>query len=567
MRFRWLALAGLSAAGLMSTAAFCPSNAMAQDTQTLDTPGLDSSTSEGNEVVTVAIAPLDRLLPNITHVMRLVGAGAQSGIVNQAVNGYTSGVDRERPIGALVTLGESGVPVSVAALPISDLESFLGGLELFGEAEDLGEGLYSMSLGPNTIFAQHQGDWLFVSSSEESLEGVSVEAAARLDKMAAKHDLMVEVNVQNIPDDLIDLISSQMRSGFEQAMEAQADDMDEEELEASRASGEQMMKNFEEAMASTEKFVVGLGIRPKDKSVVLDFGTKFVEGSRYAKQVATLGDAKSTFAGLTKDDSMMTLKALSIVAPEDMAQVEMSLDTGLKAAYKTIEENAKNDADADKAKEYLDRLVKILVESGKQGQLETAVNVTTNPSLNIAAAISIADGTKVEALASDLAKEATSNNAPVKVELMTGKLNGVNLHKVSLTLPEDADDNARKVWGDVVTIALGTAPKALYIAVGKNADATLKASIEAVAAKPSGSAEQLKMRLDMTQLLNFIQSVESNPIVDGMLSAISSEDDQIMIDSQLIERGGLSRVTIQEGVLKAISGGVKAGMAAQGGDF
>ena len=92
-------------------------------------------------------------------------------------------------------------------------------------------------------------------------------------------------------------------------------------------------------------------------------------------------------------------------------------------------------------------------------------------------------------------------------------------------------------------------------------------SIEAVAAKPSGSAEQLKMRLDMTQLLNFIQSVESNPIVDGMLSAISSEDDQIMIDSQLIERGGLSRVTIQEGVLKAISGGVKAGMAAQGGDF
>lgn len=567
MRFRWLALAGLSAASLVSTAATCPSTAMAQDTQTLDTPGLDSSTSEGNEVVTVAIAPLDRLLPNITHVMRLVGAGAQSGIVNQAVNGYTSGVDRERPIGALVTLGESGVPVSVAALPISDLESFLGGLELFGEAEDLGEGLYSMSLGPNTIFAQHVGDWLFVSSSEESLEGVSVEAVARLDKMAAKHDLMLEVNVQNIPDDLIDLFSSQMRGGFEQAMEAQSDDMDEEELEASRASGEQMMKNLEEAITSTEKFVAGLGIRPKDKSVVLDFGTKFVEGSRFAKQVATLGNAKAAFGGLIKDDSMMNLKALTVVAPEDMAQVEMSLDTGLKAAYKTIEENAKNDADADKAKEFLDRLVKILVESGKEGQLETAVNVTTNPSLNIAAAISIADGTKVEALASDLAKEAISNNAPVKVELMTGKLSGVNLHKVSINLPEDADDNARKVWGDVVTIALGTAPKSLYVAVGKNAEATLKSSIEAVAAKPSGSAQQLRMRLDMTQLLNFIQSVESNPVVDGMLSAITSDDDQVMIDSQLIERGGISRITIQEGVLKALSGGVKAGMAAQGGDF
>jgi hypothetical protein len=35
----------------------------------------------------------------------------------------------------------------------------------------------------------------------------------------------------------------------------------------------------------------------------------------------------------------------------------------------------------------------------------------------------------------------------------------------------------------------------------------------------------------------------------------------------LIERGSVTRLTIQEGVLKAVSGGVQAGMAGQGGGF
>jgi hypothetical protein len=96
----------------------------------------------------------------------------------------------------------------------------------------------------------------------------------------------------------------------------------------------------------------------------------------------------------------------------------------------------------------------------------------------------------------------------------------------------------------------------------------LKSAIDGVAANPTSKAESVKMRLDLTQLLNFIQSIESNPVVDGMLSALSDDDDQIQIDSQVIERGAMNRLTIQEGVLKAISGGVKAGMAAQGGgDF
>jgi len=54
-------------------------------------------------------------------------------------------------------------------------------------------------------------------------------------------------------------------------------------------------------------------------------------------------------------------------------------------------------------------------------------------------------------------------------------------------------------------------------------------------------------------------------VVDGMLSSLNSGDDMIMFDSAIIDRGGVNRITIQDGVIKAAAGGVRAGMAGQGG--
>ncbi len=568
MRFRWLASAGLSAVGIFGTGAMivAPSGRLvAQEPQILESFGLSDASASGTDVVTLSIAPLDRLLPDITHVMRTVGVGAQSGIITQAVNGYTSGVDRERPIGGFVKLGESGIPMGVIALPISDLDEFLGGLELFGEAEDLGDGLYSMNLGPNTLFAQHKGDWLFVSTAEDALEVLPADASGRLAKMSTSNDIAFEVNVQNVPDELVDLLTSQMRTGFEQAMEAQSGDMSDEELEASREQGELMMKNLEEAITSTERFVFGLGINPKEKNLTIDFGAQMVEGSRLAKQLGSMKSMKSAIAGYLSDSNMLTAKSMTIVGAEDVKQMEASMDQALTTVKKQIDDQIDNPVAAEKVKEYVGRLVKILADSSKEGSVETALSVTTDPSLNVIAAFTLADGSKVEALAQDLANEASSAGAPVTVKLMSGKHQGANLHNVAVPLPDNADDKIRKIVGDNVNIAIATAPKAVYLSVGKTAEASLKTALDASASNKNVSGVPVRGRLSLTQLLNFIQSIESNPVIDGMLSSINSDEDAIMIDSQVVDRGGMNRITIEEGVLKAISGGVRAGMPGPGG--
>ena len=433
------------------------------------------------------------------------------------------------------------------------------------EAEDLGDGLYSMNLGPNTLFAQHKGDWLFVSTAEDALEGAPSDAGGRLAKMAAKNDLMFEVNVQNIPDELIDLLTSQMQTGFEQAMEAQSGDLSAEEIKANRAQGEQMMKSLEESITNTDRFVFGLGIHPKDKNLTIDFGAQMVAGSRLANQLGSMKSMLSKVSGFIGDSNMLSAKTMSIVGPDDVAQMEAGLDQAMKTVQKQIDDQINNPAASAKVKEYVDRLVKILTDSSKEGSVETSFNVTVNPSLNLIGAFTLADGTKVEALAQDLAQEATNAGAPVSVRLMSGKHQGANLHNISVPLPYTVDDKVRKILGDEVRIAIATAPKAVMLSIGKNAEPALKAALDANATNKSIAAVPIRGRIDLSQLLSFIQSIESNPVVDGMLGALGNGDGMIMYDSQVIERGGVNRITIQEGVLKAISGGVRAGMSGQGG--
>ena len=75
----------------------------------------------------------------------------------------------------------------------------------------------------------------------------------------------------------------------------------------------------------------------------------------------------------------------------------------------------------------------------------------------------------------------------------------------------------------------------------------------------------IKMRLALSQLLNYIQSIKPTPISEAMLSAASAGNDRILVDSQPIERGIVIRLSLEDGVMKAIAEGVKAGQ--RGGGF
>jgi hypothetical protein len=559
MKLKWFSTAACCAS--LASASFFPSVSFGQGTKPSPVQAA-SAESEDSSVVSVALNSLDAIVPNIQHLMRTSGAGAVAGTVTTVLNQYSNGLDRSRPFGVFVHLDDSqNNPTPIGCLPISDLNAFFDQLSVFGEANDLGNGLYEFAIG-NTIYAKKVGPWLYVAQSEDSLEDVDG-LGDSLKKLLKNYDLRIQVNPQNVPDELVDLFMSNMQAGFEQSMSAQRANMSEEEAAAAEVASEQMIKQTQELVEGTESLLVGLMINKAEKKTILDFGSKFVADTKYANQLVKAKASMASLQGTTLDASMMNLLMFQLIEQEDLAQTEKLLDSFIKTATKDID----NPAEAAKAKEYIARLVDILMESAKQGKMENAMDVSVDGPLSIVASFGVADGAKVESLASDVSKELKAGNAPAKLDIGTGKQGAFNLHKLTAQLPPNADDKVRKIFGDSVTASIGTSAKSVVIAVGKKSDAALKGAIDRIAAKPSAPAQMMKMRLTLSQVLTFAQSIESNPVVEAMVNAITSGNDKVMIDSEIADRAAMIRVTLEDGVIKAIAAGAKAGAPGAGGGF
>ena len=562
MKFRWLSAAVCTATLGLATLN-SPDQCYAQGSKPKAAPAAVVDETEDGAVVVVAISAIDSLIPNVQHIARMVGAGAASGGISTILNQYAGGLDRTRPLGVFLNLDENGQPAPIGCLPIEDLKQFFDQLSIFGEANELGDDLYEFNFG-NPIYAKKVGKWLYVAQSEDALSDLPETMGDVLPKMIKKYDVLIQVNPQNIPDDVIDFVVGQMQDGLARGMAAQSGNLDAEDAESARVTSEQMIDQMQEGIEGTEKLVIGLAVNKQEKRTILDFGSQFMADSKYAKQMEKMKASKTTVAGIPQDGSMMVLQSFQLVAPEEIEQLNKTLDASLKTAYKSIDEGAKNSASATKAKELIEKAVDILMESAKLGKMESAIDVSVESALNIVVSVSIADGAKIEALASEVSAELAKENSPVQLKINTGKHAGFNLHNLAITLPPNAAEAAKKVFGSSVTMAIATGPKTVHIAVGKNCDASVKSAIDRAASKPTAPAELVKLRLVLSQLLNYVQSIEPTPISEAMLNAASAGNDRILIDSQSIERGIVVRLSLEDGVVKAIAAGVKAGQSAGG---
>lgn len=560
MKMKWFARSAAFATIGMPFA-LAPSTAWAQEQRPKANATVAIQEDPDPSVLVLALAPIDTMLPNVQHLARLVAGGTGAGTVATILRQYTGGLDTARPAGVFVELDETGNPTPIACLPLKNLEDFFSNLAIFGEPEDLGDGLYQFNVG-NSVYLRKAGDWLVVGQTEDSVLDFDTKSATDLKAMVAKYDLRFQVNPQNIPDELVDFMMSQMEAGIEQGM-ANNQGLDAAQAEAARANAEQMMNSIEEAVNGTEKFVFGLAVNKAEKTTMLDFGSKFVADSKFAKQIEKLKTSKASLGGIPVEGSMMTMQALQLIAPEEIKQLEDSLDASLQAAFKQIEERTNDAAAVDKAKEFLGRLVELVMASAKEGQMEAAMNVSVDKQLSIVAGLTVSDGTKVEALAAEASKALAAENVDIKLDVMTGKHGGANLHKLTVPIP-GGQDEVRKIFGDNLTVAVATAPKAVHLVIGKDCDTVIKSVIDRVGSMPSSQGEMIKARFSLGQLLQFIQSIEANPAVEAMAEVAAGGADKIAIDSKSGDRETVVRISLEDNVLKAISA---AATAARGGGF
>lgn len=510
-------------------------------------------------VAVVSIAPLDQLLQDTSYLLKVSNVPEVGGLVTIMANQYTQGLDRTRPIGVAITMQDQ-MPSALVFLPLSSREQFFGALAGLGiEPDDLGNGLFEIDANGQTLFAKDSQGWMFIAQTEDALGQLPADPAQLLGSLPKQYDIAVNLDVQALPPELKEMAIKQMRIGLERGM-AEQRDMSAEDKARAKELSEANIQQLERMIQETEKAIVGLQIDSEQQNVSLDFAGQFISDSKLAKQVAALQDLTSGFTKLAFPNAAALFRVTSIIPEEDKAAQIMNLRNSILQLEQQIPEE-----DRAVAKDILQGLAKVIEQTIQEGTFDGAASVSlADDTFRALAGGLVADGRALEAELKKIAAAVKGEKDAPQFKFGYGTYQGMSLHSVQFPIKSN-DPGIKKAFGDTLLVNIATADKSYLISVDPSGDAALKLGIDRLAASEATKVSPLDAFVEIGQVLQFAQALSPNPLVDNALKTIRqyAGKDKIRVAARLIERGGIYRLTVEEGVLRA--GGAAAKSANNGG--
>ena len=520
-------------------------------------------------VLILSISSVEDTLADIAYITKAAGQEDAGRMAMFAGQVYTNGLDKKKPIGMYVAPKAGGSDfVPVAFVPVVDIKTFLATFkEQIGEPKDAGDGVKEIEANGQSVFFKEQTGWAFISNAKENLVDLPKDPAALLGGLPKEYTVAVKANVANVPAELKKMAVDAMKEGFERQLQANPRGGADAELI------EKMQRNQMEALVKMvdelDEIMFGFAIDSAGKRTYLDVNITAREGTNLAKQYALLADAKSSFAGFLLPNAAATLNLSSTMAKEDIDQA-VTLLKGVKTnALKEIDNDPNLDATKrGAAKEVLGSLMDAFTKTVEGGKLDGgAVLVLDSKTVDFAAGGLVANGKEIEDSFKRLIELAKNEPDFPTVKLNSGSHGGITFHSITAPIP-DSEKEARDILGDKVNIILGTGPKAVYVAFGKNAESLLKQVIDKSAQDGSKSVPPMQLNLALLPILKFAASVDANnnEIVTEMIKVLeASGKDKINLISQPIKNGGNVRIQVEEGVLQVIGAAAKKVQGQLGG--
>ncbi len=556
-----VALAGFALAfGIAGTFAFAQDKAAATAKQTA------GAAKAGGPVAVVSITNLERLLSDTSYLLQASSVPEVGGFVSVMATQYTQGMDRARPLGLMVSL-EDGNPVFVGFLPIADRGAFFDALAGIGvEPDDLGDGLFEIAAGGNAIFVKDANGWLYISQTEEALDNVPVDPSTALGELPKKYDVAVKINMQALPADIVDMMTEQIRGGFERSMAEQAD-QSPEEAEKARELGEASMAQLEQSIRDTEQVVLGWAIDEKGQKTYFDGGAQFVGGSKLAVQMDEAKNLKTAFSAFKLPEAVVSFRSTSLVSESDKGMIKNSLNTSLEQVKDRIENEINDDKASETVLELIDKIAKLFEQTIDEGMLDGSLSASVSgDALKVLVGGRVADGKALAQAVQDAVKDLSSYPEVPKFEFGYETYGGMTLHRTSI--PVDSNDRAvQKVFGNSIKLTIGTADKAFALSLDASGDASLKSAIDAMKKTPSAAATPFEGVIEVADILEYAQSVAPNSMLDIVVEAVKLADgkDKVLVNGNVIPRGVIYRLSLDEGVLRAAGAAAKAGQPNAGG--
>jgi hypothetical protein len=552
--------------------------------------------------ILISTSNIERFLTRILYLMRTVEQNEVGGMASMMVNMYSRGLDRNRPVAVAMTINASGNPDPAILLPVSDLKGFFAGLTAFGEPEDLGNDLFTMDIAGRPVFMKKNNDWLVVSQLESIAENFKTIPEELIKGLSNDYEIGVRLDVKSIPSEQMDALFGMMKDSFERTArqqqaslersleraKSQSPDSDDVKdidgelanlklgLEYQRLQSDEL----EKSLRNISQLVFGLYIDPSDKQVGIDVAIDFLPGSVHAKRLEKTSSTASSLRELPTNNSAVIFNATDSWDAEQISMYEKTANLFFDVGFERLLKD--NDIKLDSS--IKSELKQLVLDNIRAGVSDTSATVSFDDALNAIAGFRVADGKKLEKLVKQLAA-AGDPQVGLETKFNAYKHKDSDIHLGSIKLPDlngatlnkrmqgtplaDAAPVLSKMFGDKMQFAIATAGTQVTVGIGPMAEDNVKSALDRLGGQSSLPKRPMEMRIETLPIFQFAQSVSSNAITDAMTKAAqnASDSDMIVIDTRIHGNSFISRLAIEEGVLRAIGAAIKTGTNKQRGGF
>ena len=501
-------------------------------------------------VAVISLSGVDELTADVAYLTQAAGSpGLARGMV-MMLQPWTQGIDKTKPCGAVVTTDGISSMEILGFVPVTDLDQALAALEpQLGEPNDAGDGVFEFS-DPVPTFVKQQGDWAFIANSFESLAELPANPVELLDGLNDKYDIAVRAYVSNVPE----IYRALVKSNAQMALAELPDAADDKQNKVQRKLLQNWLSQIDVFFNETKSLTLGCNIDAGEQHTYFDLGMTALKGTSLAQRITAMNEVTSNFTGFLQPDAALQMHFASTMTQQDIDQVLPMLHSVKIKALGELDEDKDLEDDETRAaaQDLLSSVMDILLDTVAGGKLDGgAVLMLDSQVFTLAAGAYVADGTDLEQTVKKLVTLAEGEDAVRNVQWNAQQHAGVRLHTMSMPIP---DEEARDVLGDEVSVVVGIGPQSGYLAVGTDCVELLKKILDTSADGVDKKVTSGQMTLSLAPILQFVASVDDSLIASLMADALKEVEgkDHIYIRSIPTPGGTISRVEVEEGVLRAI---------------
>jgi hypothetical protein len=369
--------------------------------------------------VVVAVRGIDELLNDADFLGEELGKPGMKGSAEGTLEAITggkglTGFNREKPLGAYVTVNANGAPpMPVVFVPVDDAKAVEALITQFAPDFANEDGQWSMTVNGMKVFGKESGGYVYLSLDPSLLSKPADPAKI----VRGDYDVLLDVNLAGIPEPLKEQFLEQAEQGGRQNLENQPPASNEAEAKGREFGFALTMAVMKAVMLEGDRFSYGVDVDSEGRTAKIDMNVTGRSGTPLAESFASLKKVDRPFASLTAPESPFSI-AVSIPTKGILPQIEEFVRIVREEATAEIEKDESLDSDAERAaaKDAASQFADLILETARAGSVHAAMTLEDGEETTGAiAAVRLSDGKPVTRLIEQGLKDANLDTETVTV--------------------------------------------------------------------------------------------------------------------------------------------------------